>query len=189
MMMSAPEAAAWVADRFDEDGIDYAIGGALALIAWGIPRATAYVDISAFVERTSLPRVLDALERAGVMVPADAAANIERIGMFRGLLGRIPIDVFTSEHPHQHAMRERRCLLELGEGRSRWFVSREDLVVLKVLYERPKDELDAGSVRVGSHRPRRRVRRGVAREDGAGRRPPLRDAGAPARASVVVPES
>jgi hypothetical protein len=142
MMMSAPEAAAWVADRFDEDGIDYAIGGALALIAWGIPRATAYVDISAFVERTSLPRVLDALERAGVMVPADAAANIGRIGMFRGLVGRIPIDVFTSEHPHQHAMRERRCLLELGEGRSRWFVSREDLVVLKVLYARPKDELD-----------------------------------------------
>jgi hypothetical protein len=141
-MMSAPEAAAWIADRFDEDGIEYAIGGALALIAWGAPRATADVDISAFVERRDSKRVLGALERAGVMFPNDAANQIERMGFFRGQLGRIPIDVFISEHPHQHAMHERRQLLELTEGRPRWFVSPEDLVILKIFYGRAKDELD-----------------------------------------------
>lgn len=140
--MNAPEAAGWVADRFVEDNIDYAIGGALALIAWGAPRATAAVDISAFVDTREFQRVVDALERAGVMVPADAAKDVERIGMFRGVRGRIPIDVFISAHPHQHAMRERRCKLELTEGEERWFVSAEDLVVLKVLYGRPKDEID-----------------------------------------------
>ncbi len=140
--MNAPEAAAWIADRLDEDGIDYAIGGALALIAWGAPRSTADVDISVFVDKREIDRVLAALERAGVMVPADAAKEVERIAMFRGLLGRIPVDVFLSAHPHQHAMRERRRLMELTEGDERWFVSAEDLVVLKLLYARPKDELD-----------------------------------------------
>jgi hypothetical protein len=138
--MNAPDAASWIASRFDEDGIEYAIGGALALIAWGAPRSTA--DVSAFVARRELDRVLGSLERAGVMVPADAAKTVERIGMFRGLMGRVPVDVFTSEHPHQQAMRERRCQLELTEGTLRWFVSPEDLAVLKLLYARPKDELD-----------------------------------------------
>jgi len=140
--MNAPDAAAWLADRLDEDGIDYAIGGALALVAWGAPRATADVDISVFVDTPELHRVIGALERAGVMVPADAAKEIERIGMFRGQLGRTPIDVFLSAHPHQHAMRESRCLMELTEGVERWFVSAEDLVVLKVIYGRPKDDID-----------------------------------------------
>jgi hypothetical protein len=139
--MNATEAAAWVADRFDEDGIEYAIGGALALIAWGAPRATADVDISAFVDRRDANRVLAALERAGVMFPTDATQQIERMGFFRGQLGRIPIDVI-SEHPHQHAMRERRRLLDLTDGGPRWFVSPEDLVVLKIFYGRAKDELD-----------------------------------------------
>ena len=110
--MNAPEAATWIAERLDEDGIDYAIGGALALIAWGAPRATAAVDLSVFVETRELDRVLGALERAGVMVHADAAKEIERIAMFRGRLGRVPVDVFLSAHPHHHAMRERRRLLE-----------------------------------------------------------------------------
>jgi hypothetical protein len=64
------------------------------------------------------------------------------MGFFRGQLGRIPIDVFISEHPHQHAMHERRRLLDLTDGGPRWFVSPEDLVVLKIFYGRAKDELD-----------------------------------------------
>lgn len=140
--MSAPDVAARVADRFDEAGIAYAIGGALALIAWGAPRATADVDISVFVGPDELPRVLDALERAGVMLPGDAARSAARIGLFRGALGRTPVDVYTSSHPHHQAMYERRRLVELPGGAARWFISPEDLAVLKIFYGRAKDELD-----------------------------------------------
>ncbi len=45
-------AAAWLADRFEEDGIDYAIGGALALGAHGIPRMTGDADFAVYVAST-----------------------------------------------------------------------------------------------------------------------------------------
>lgn len=48
-----------LADRFDEDGLRYALGGALALGAWGVPRSTSDVDVAVFVPETQL----DDLER------------------------------------------------------------------------------------------------------------------------------
>jgi hypothetical protein len=45
------EVVARLADRLDEDALPYAIGGALALGAWGVPRATSDVDISEMQRR------------------------------------------------------------------------------------------------------------------------------------------
>ena len=44
--MNAFELSEHIAARLDEDGLPYAIGGALALTAWSIPRDTKDVDIS-----------------------------------------------------------------------------------------------------------------------------------------------
>jgi hypothetical protein len=96
--MNALEAASRIARSFDDAGIAYAIGGALALGVWGAPRATKDVDITAFVPPAELARVIDALERAGVIVDRAAAArDVARIGLFRGRLGRIIIDVADLE--------------------------------------------------------------------------------------------
>lgn len=99
--MNAFELSQHIGARLEEDGLDYAIGGALGLTAWAIPR---YVDISVFASEAELPRVVDALERAGVMIDrADAAKSVHRIGMFTGRAGRTLVDVF-----HQHASAFRR---------------------------------------------------------------------------------
>lgn len=45
--MSALQVAEHIARCLDEDGLDYAIGGALALTVHALPRDTADVDISA----------------------------------------------------------------------------------------------------------------------------------------------
>ncbi|MBK9034781.1 MAG: hypothetical protein IPL61_26545 [Myxococcales bacterium] len=140
--MSAADAAARVADRFDEDGIDYAIGGALALGVWGAPRNTVDVDVTVFVDPAGVARVIDALERAGVMLGPDAARDATRIGLIRGRLGRAPIDVFIASHPHHVAMRTRRRAVIDPGGHARWFISPEDLMVLKLFFGRPKDVLD-----------------------------------------------
>jgi hypothetical protein len=141
--MSAFELAAVLGDRLDEDGLAYAIGGALALTAWAIPRDTKDVDISIFVAPEEMDRVFDALDRAGVMIDrADAMRSIARIGMFSGRRGRTLVDVFVGDHPHFHAMRDRRTQLPLPSGRLYWFVSAEDLCVLKLLYGRTKDIAD-----------------------------------------------
>jgi hypothetical protein len=140
--MSAADAAARIADRLDEDGIEYAIGGALALGVWGAPRSTVDVDLTVFVEPGDLSRVVAALERAGVMLDPGAEREAARIGLFRGRLGRTPVDVFVASHPHHHEMRGRRLTAVDPGGATRWFISPEDLVVLKLFYGRPKDEID-----------------------------------------------
>lgn len=141
--MSAPDVARQIADRFDEDDIPYAIGGALALGVWGAPRNTVDVDISVFVDLVELPRVIDALERGGIRVDrAGAARDAARIGLFRCRSGRTPVDVFVSAHPHFEQMARRRQQVADPDGTMRWFVSAEDLVVLKLFYGRAKDTAD-----------------------------------------------
>lgn len=138
MMMNAVSAARRIADCFDEDRIPYAIGGAIALGALGAPRATKDVDISAFVPFSDVARILDSLERARVMLDRSAATrDAERIGLVKGLLGRIVIDVFVSEHPQYAEMARRRVEID-----STWFLSAEDLCLHKLIYGRPKDMID-----------------------------------------------
>jgi len=141
--MNAFELSQHIAARLDEDQLEYAIGGALALTAWAIPRDTHDVDISVFAAEAELPRVIDALERAGVMIDrVDAAKSVSRIGMFTGRAGRTLVDVFMSAHPHFIEMRGRRRQLAYPSGAPLWFLSAEDLCVMKLLYARTKDIAD-----------------------------------------------
>jgi hypothetical protein len=141
--MSAADAARRFADRLDEADVEYAIGGALALGVWGAPRTTVDVDISVFVEAAAIAPVLDALERAGAIVDrADAAREAARIGLFRARLGRTPVDVYVRAHPHSDAMQQRRRSVPDPDGTTRWFISPEDLAVLKLFYGRAKDLID-----------------------------------------------
>jgi hypothetical protein len=141
---SAPtEVAARLADRFDEDGLPYAFGGALALGAWGVPRTTTDVDIAVFVTEPELDRLLDSIERAGAMLDHSAARrSVASTGFFVAQLGRTRIDLFIAHHPWHADMRARRQLLPTPDGRQRWFLSLEDMALAKLLYARPKDIQD-----------------------------------------------
>jgi hypothetical protein len=141
---SAPtEVAARLADRFDEDGLAYAFGGALALGAWGVPRTTTDVDIAVFVAEPELDRLLDSVERVGAMVDrAEARRSVARTGFLVAHLGRTRLDLFIAHHPWHAEMHARRQLLPTPDGRQRWFLSLEDTALAKLLYARPKDLQD-----------------------------------------------
>lgn len=141
-MKSPIEVAMWLAERFDEDELPYAFGGALALAAWSAPRQTVDVDVAVFVDDSGLPRVIDALERAGAMVDReDASARVTAAGLFWAMLGRTRVDVFLATHPVHESMRDRRRSVEL-DGRHVWFLSPEDLAIVKLFYGRGKDITD-----------------------------------------------
>jgi hypothetical protein len=141
--MNAGEAAHRLAECFRDAELPYAIGGALALSAWGAPRATKDIDGSVFVTEDQLARVVDALERAGVIVDrASVGSEVARIGLFRGRLGTTVVDVFISQHPQSADMRARAQTLTDGSGRSLCFISPEDLCIHKLIYGRPKDVID-----------------------------------------------
>lgn len=148
--LSAYEAAVRLAGCLDEDGLDYAIGGALALAALGVVRATKDVDISMFA--ADGPRIFDALERAGAIVDrADATRALARIGMFTARMGKVLVDVFAGDHPHAAATRARRVRLADSTGRELWYCSAEDLVITKLFFGRDKDVIDLGQLYARLH--------------------------------------
>lgn len=141
--MNAFDAARRIGELLEADGIEYAIGGALALGVWGAPRGTKDVDLSVFVEPTRIDAAADVFERAGVMFDRVAAAkDVARTGLFRGLLGRVPVDAFISSHPHFLEMRRRRQRVQTPDGGHLYFITAEDLCVMKLVYGREKDVTD-----------------------------------------------
>ncbi len=135
--------AAWVADRLDEGGIPYAIGGALALAAHAVPRATKDVDFSVFVPEPDLDRLFDAVERAGCLLDRSRArADVDRVALFAARHGRVGIDFFVSFQPHHHEALARRVAFPGPDGRPRWFLSAEDLAIHKLALARAKDHMD-----------------------------------------------
>jgi hypothetical protein len=133
----------WLGDRLAEENIPYAIGGAVALAAHGIPRNTADVDLSVFVPEDELDRLFDALERAGCLFErAHALAMARKINLFTVRNGHVNADLFVAFHPHHHEALARRVELRCPDGRARWFQSAEDLVIHKLALARPKDFMD-----------------------------------------------
>ncbi|HET9485407.1 MAG TPA: hypothetical protein VFO79_15710 [Xanthomonadales bacterium] len=138
--MNPAEVAQRLGDRLEEAGLPYAIGGALALGAWGAPRVTKDVDLSIFAPVSKFSTVADALERAGMIFDrARAPKDLERIGLFNGRLAGVVVDLFMSGHPHMAEMQRRRQRIEAPDGSHLYFISAEDLCVMKLLYGRPKD--------------------------------------------------
>ncbi len=137
----AASVAAWIAGRLEDEGIEHAITGALALAAHGVVRMTRDADLAVFVPPEQIDRLFDALERAGCLFErAHARTELAR-GWFIVRCGKIECDVFVASHPMQREALARRVRIALSEG-ERWFHSAEDLAVHKLVLFRPRDQSD-----------------------------------------------
>lgn len=145
--MTAPEPDALdigleLAGVLEERGIPYALGGALALGVWGIPRGTHDVDVNVFVSDAELPTLLEALRDLGIEIDEDAARMASRE---RGLIvvrhRGMRVDLFTPSIDFSWEA-ERTRKRHTVEGRGVWFLSAEALAVFKLLFFRAKDIVD-----------------------------------------------
>lgn len=135
--------AAALGDRFDEAGLPYAFGGALALGVWSVPRATVDVDVSVFVPPERLDDVFHALERAGALIPYDdARERVDKAGPFIVRLLGIRVGIFVAHHPLHDDMAARRRSIRDPFGDPRWYLSPEDVALTTLIYHRPKDVID-----------------------------------------------
>jgi hypothetical protein len=142
---TAAEIARVLADTLDRCGVEYAIGGAIALGFYAVPRATVDVDINVFtVPPDELPRALAALAEAGFAPDEDEERVRVRAmseGQFRGTLGGMRVDVFVPALAYYADLATRRRQVVLL-GRPLWILGPEDLVVLKMMFFRRKDLAD-----------------------------------------------
>jgi hypothetical protein len=138
--MKPAEVAARLADRMVSDRLPYALGGGLALLAWGVPVEAAGVDLFVFAAPDDLVRVLDALEEAGATLDRSLARrDLSRAGRFTATFADVAVAVTMAYHPVHQDMEERRVPVAVPEDKPRWFLSPEDLAISKLVDGDPTD--------------------------------------------------
>ncbi|MBI5482389.1 MAG: hypothetical protein HY906_26275 [Deltaproteobacteria bacterium] len=153
--MPAPDVARLLADlsrALKKLRVRWYVFGAQAVVAAGVPRATADIDVT--VDAPAVGPLVAALRRAG-FVPADVGdldtfLAQTRVIPLRHARSGFGLDVVLAGPGLEQEMLDRVTWRRVGAVRVP-FVDTNDLVVLKVLAGRPKDLEDvAALVRSGS---------------------------------------
>ncbi len=134
--------------------LNYTILGGLAVRVHGIPRPTYDVDFELTVDEAELANFFDTAEKMGYEV-----ASPYRTG-WRDVVGGMPlvklktwveighaidVDIFLNDTPFQASVMERRLKVPFSD-KQLWFVTPEDLILLKLLANRPRDQGDISDV-------------------------------------------
>lgn len=142
-----------IVDLFDQLSIPYAIMGGVAVRMHALPRPTFDVDFTVAISRDLLPGLYKAAEQLGYAIPTayasgwvDAVKGLPVIKL-QHLIGdrSIDVDIFLAETDFQRELLSRRQRHE-AEGWQGWFVTAEDLILLKLLADRPKDRTDVADI-------------------------------------------
>jgi len=140
--LTPPELAVEVSGFLRAAGIDHAVGGALALGFYAEPRGTLDVDLNIFVDADEPGEALDALSAGGVAIDREHAITTiaSRGDLFLRHRG-CRLDLFFNSIPfHASASRRTREVHLLGARVP--ILAPEDLIVLKLLFNRRKDVVD-----------------------------------------------
>jgi hypothetical protein len=122
--------------------VPHAFGGALALAYYAEPRATIDIDCNVFVPATDFDVVAGALRSIGVGVDdVDTSALVARDGQVRVFWDATPVDLFFSYDAFHDAAAVARRTVPFADQTIE-VLSREHLLVCKVVFDRPKDWVD-----------------------------------------------
>ncbi|MBP86191.1 MAG: hypothetical protein CMJ64_05665 [Planctomycetaceae bacterium] len=142
-----------LADVMEGLGLTYAVIGGIAVRAYGIPRPTFDLDFTLAIPRDRLPELFGAVEKRGYSVPdsyqtgwVDPVAKMPLVKVRCYLQGQgVDVDMFLAETPFQQEVLKRRQLVETPDGNA-WLATPEDVVLLKLLANRPRDILDVNDI-------------------------------------------
>lgn len=139
--MNAGDPVAEIGRLLDAAGVAYVVIGAHAVNAWLEPRFTADIDVTVAMEPEELPRLRDVLLGAGYSLVtshgADQASGPDFL-RFRSQDGVVALELQTAKTPFQIEVIARGISRE-GSAR---IATVEDLIVLKLIASRAKDQND-----------------------------------------------
>ena len=130
----------------DRHGIPHAFGGALAVDYYRVPRGTIDIDLAILLPPGERDRVIDALEEE-FLIPDKQGLAREIDQRDQGITHwhETRVDLFFSIHEFHDAVAKR--VRRVGfKSTTIPIVSAEDIVVFKVLFDRPQDWADIDAV-------------------------------------------
>jgi hypothetical protein len=140
--IDAVQTACQLAKALEQQGQEYAFGGAIALGFWAEPRSTVDVDLTLFSPPEKPTECVCLLQAIGceVAVP-QALESLKEHGFCRAKHGGLRVDVFLPIVPFYQEARKRRARVKL-EGQEIQVWSADVLAVFKMMFFRPKDLVD-----------------------------------------------
>lgn len=147
---SAPVNAAIVAKRLAEQlesrGHEYAVGDAIALGYWAVPRGTVDVDLTLYLPPERPSECIWLLHDMGCeFFAAEATESLREHGFCSVRYAGMRLDVFLPIVPFYEAARTRRKRLELA-GQPIVIWDAESLAVFKMMFFRRKDLADVEQI-------------------------------------------
>jgi predicted nucleotidyltransferase len=153
--------------KFDEKGLDYVIIGGVALLMHGVVRLTADLDLMVALEQDNLRKLIDAMAELGyrprIPEPAEALLdpakrqcwidqkNMEVFSFYEPDQPMALVDIIIREPVDYRALRARAVMMGIDEL-SVPVASREDLIALKRISDRPQDREDIKALeRLAAH--------------------------------------
>lgn len=135
-----------LAGELEARGIDYALGGAIALGFWATPRGTLDVDTTIFIPTSKATECVRFLQQIGCKLNAAKALSLLREhGLCHAELDGVQIDVFLPAIDFYEVARPRRRRVLLGT-REVMVWNAEPLLVFKMMFFRRKDLFDIEQV-------------------------------------------
>lgn len=136
---------AWALHRvvveLDKARIPYMVIGGVANLVWGVPRATFDVDLTVWVEPAGEKAAVKRLAEAFKALPKDPLSFMEETRVLPLDISGTKVDVIFGQLPYEKQAVERARTVEFAGHRVK-VCAPEDLVVHKIIAERPKDEED-----------------------------------------------
>jgi len=130
----------------ESEGIDYAIVGGIANAVWGEPRATIDVDVTISVEPARLRATIPAIAAPFHIPVSDPVSFVQQTRVLPlDTTEGVRIDVIFALLPFELEAIRRAKRVTIAE-RSVSIVTPEDLVLMKIVSDRPRDLADAEAI-------------------------------------------
>lgn len=131
-------------------GVEYCFIGALAVMAWGEPRATTDADALVVLRAGELDRLVDALKAERMTVDVRDLVDALQDGSHATIFAEdspFYVDVKPARTPGEREEVHRAVVVPVGASRIR-VAPAEETVAYKLLFGSPKDVQDARSILV-----------------------------------------
>lgn len=140
------EALVTVARTLERGAIPYMVVGGVANLFWGVPRTTLDLDVTVWIEEADIPPIVRRLGDVFRLLPEDPLGFVRetRVLPMQTKQG-FRTDLIFGALPFEHTAIQRARPMTVA-GQAVRICSPEDLIIYKIVSDRPRDREDVAGI-------------------------------------------
>jgi hypothetical protein len=145
-MTAQEDALAEITSFLDRQDVQYMVIGGIANLIWGEPRATLVVDVTVLVPPDAIDSFIESVGREFTILVKDPSDFVRDTRVFPvSMPSGVRIDLIFGLLPFEEEAVRRAARVEAA-GRTIRVCTAEDLILMKIISDRPRDIDDARAI-------------------------------------------